>query len=603
MPEFHYRHTWHVHAAPEAIWPFVANSHRLNYEWGNAPLVSRVPRGQRLPNGYHHVQASIVDFVEEPFQWVKPRYHHGFRRFGRGQFFDGWRAVTTLEPAPQGGTHVTYEMWVTPGNALGYALAPLTMRYVFWLGAGRSIPRFDRVASAPGASMLMLPPRSVTFAPAGRARLDALRPMLLARASDLALAGRLLTFLETADDLQITRFRPYVLAESWQAPRRAVLEVCLLATRLGLLEFSWELLCPLCRGTQDQSPALSDLPTRVHCDTCNIDVSANFENSVELLFNPAPAVRPTLLQRFCVGSPQLTPHVVVQQLLRPGETRALPEAPLEPGHYRVRALELSGNQPVVVQAEGATTWRLNVTPTGWPPEAQTLAPRSTLHWHNATRVEQLVILERTAWSDQAVTAAEVTAMQAFRDLFAREALRPGEHITVGNVTIAFTDLRGSTQLYRQAGDAAAFGRVLSHFDILKEAIAAEGGAIVKTIGDAVMAVFTRPAPALRAILAAQRQLADSAPPLHLKAGIHVGPCIAVALNDRLDYFGTTVNLTARLESLCRAANTALIISAETYADPEVQAWFATQPTLRAEALTAEVKGFEGEALQVWKVTG
>ena len=113
------------------------------------------------------------------------------------------------------------------------------------------------------------------------------------------------------------------------------------------------------------------------------------------------------------------------------------------------------------------------------------------------------MLERTAWSDEAATAAEVTALQTFRDLFAAEALRPGEPISVGSLAVVFTDLRGSTRYYRDVGDAPAFGSVLQHLDLLREAVAAEGGAVVKSMGDAIMAVFARPLPAVRAMQVAQ----------------------------------------------------------------------------------------------------
>jgi class 3 adenylate cyclase len=105
--------------------------------------------------------------------------------------------------------------------------------------------------------------------------------------------------------------------------------------------------------------------------------------------------------------------------------------------------------------------------------------------------EQLFIFERMAWGDNAATAAEVTALQLFRDLFSSEALRPGDQINVGQMTILFTDLRGSTRLYREIGDSVAFGTVMNHFDLLRAEIAREGGSIVKTLGDAVMAAFPR----------------------------------------------------------------------------------------------------------------
>jgi hypothetical protein len=58
----------------------------------------------------------------------------------------------------------------------------------------------------------------------------------------------------------------------------------------------------------------------------------------------------------------------------------------------------------------------------------------------------------------------VTALQVFRDLFATEALRPGEQISVGTLTVLFTDLKNSTRMYREIGDATAFGHVMNHFE-------------------------------------------------------------------------------------------------------------------------------------------
>ena len=182
----------------------------------------------------------------------------------------------------------------------------------------------------------------------------------------------------------------------------------------------------------------------------------------------------------------------------------------------------------------------------------------------------MLILERIAWSDQAATAAEVTALQVFRDLFSTEALRPGEQISVGTLTVLFTDLRHSTRLYREIGDATAFGRVMNHFDVLKKFIADHDGAIVKTIGDAVMAVFRCPANALDRNAGCTGSVGESRGrimPLQLKAGLHSGPCIAVTLNDRLDYFGSTVNMAARLEGLSSGSD--VIISRAVFEDAKV----------------------------------
>jgi class 3 adenylate cyclase len=227
----------------------------------------------------------------------------------------------------------------------------------------------------------------------------------------------------------------------------------------------------------------------------------------------------------------------------------------------------------------------------------------SIELRNDTGAERLFRIEREAWGGQAATAAEVTALQLFRDLFAAEALRPGDQISVGQMTILFTDLRNSTRLYREIGDAVAFGAVMNHFDVLREEIAREGGSIVKTLGDAVMAVFPRAAPALRAIIKAQTALAappEGVRPLTVKAGLHAGPCIAVTLNGRLDYFGSNVNIAARLEPLSTGED--CVITADVCRDPEVAELLADPASgLAAEPSEAMLKGFDNECFELWRV--
>jgi class 3 adenylate cyclase len=143
---------------------------------------------------------------------------------------------------------------------------------------------------------------------------------------------------------------------------------------------------------------------------------------------------------------------------------------------------------------------------------------------------------------------------------------------------------------------------MNHFDVLREAISAEGGTIVKTIGDAVMAAFRRPVAALRAMLRAQQELASapaSAARLVLKVGIHQGPCIAVTLNERLDYFGTTVNIASRIQNLSVGGD--VVISSAIYDDPEVQAWLGNpENQLHLEAFDAKLKGI-ADPVRLWRI--
>jgi hypothetical protein len=121
-----------------------------------------------------------------------------------------------------------------------------------------------------------------------------------------------------------------------------------------------------------------------------------------------------------------------------------------------------------VGKEGDSALQINVDENSWSDRERALARQPEITVANATDREQLVVLERMAWTDQAATAADVTTLQRFRDLFSEEALWPGERVSVGNLTVLFTDLRSSTRLYRDIGDAPASGLVMNHFDVLTE---------------------------------------------------------------------------------------------------------------------------------------
>ena len=114
-----------------------------------------------------------------------------------------------------------------------------------------------------------------------------------------------------------------------------------------------------------------------------------------------------------------------------------------------------------------------------------------------------------------------------------------------------------------------------------------------------MAVFRRPVSSLRAMLRAQAELAapaGGARPLRLKVGMHLGPCLAVTLNGRLDYFGSTVNAAARIVGLSNGDD--VVVSSAVQADSEVEALL---DGLSVEPLEAELKGFDDERFELWRV--
>jgi adenylate cyclase len=593
--EFYYSWQWDLKSSPEAIWPFAADTNRFNRDTGQ-PIVEMLSNVK----GFKTMRMKLplrVEWEEEPFEWTYP-YSFGVSRLYSKGPVDSMRTQATFERLPNNGTRVTYESWFVVSNPFVQPFMPFLIGVIAKNRFERAFRTYDQIATEPDSSIKLRRPRGLS--PAGFTRFHALREDLVAQGTDAALLKRLEDFLDHADELSVQRIRPYALADRWQLDRRTVLEMFLRATRVGILDMFWDLLCPSCRGITEGHTNLGDVRGTSHCDTCQIDFTVNFDHNIEVIFRPNPSVRVVDLDvAFCAGSPQLQPHVVMSQSLSALHSLPVP-IQLERGRYTLRASNVPGSISLFADEDEHAQIDLRATSFGWPPEQQRVSLYPTLNLVNATEADSTFQLERTAWSDESSTAADVTALQVFRDLFASEVVRPGEEISIGSVTLMFTDLRDSTRMYRVIGDATAFGRVREHFQILETEIAAAGGSIVKTMGDAVMATFRQPIDALQAVWKAQSKIAEYGEPmLWLKAGLHKGPCIVVNLNDRLDYFGSTVNIAARLPSFSQGGE--LILSDPFYEDPEIRNFLAQNvPSNPLQRFSGDVKGFD-EPFTMWKV--
>jgi class 3 adenylate cyclase len=593
--EFYFSWFWDIDSSPDAIWPFAADTNRFNRDTGQ-------PEVEMLGNvtGTKQLRMKLpiikVEWEEEPFEWTYPYSFGIVRRYSKGPISD-MRVQANFTPLPEGGTRVHYQTWIVTSNILAQLGIPFAIGVVAKNWFEKAFRYYDSITDK---GSLLEPKHQRGLTSRGRARFRSQSEAVIAQGTDRSLVERFEQFLDQADELSLQRIRPYSLADSWECNRRAVLEMFLRATRAGILDMSWDLLCPSCRGTAEGHTNLGDVHGHSHCPTCRIDFTVNFDHNIEVVFRPNPSVRTVEFSAaFCVGSPQLQPHVVMSQTVTPLHSLPVP-VQLETGRYTLRASGAPGSTSLYADADGRTKTDLRVSQYGWPPDEHHVSLLPTLNLINATEADQTFQLERTTWSDQAATAADVTALQVFRDLFATEVVRPGEEISIGSVTLMFTDLRDSTRLYRKIGDASAFGRVREHFQILEDSIAREGGAIVKTMGDAVMATFRHPTDALRSVWNAQTEIAKRGEPmLWLKVGLHKGACIVVNLNDRLDYFGSTVNITARLPGFSRGGE--LIFSEEFHNDPEIQDFIAQNiPPHALEQFTDELKGFD-EPFKMWRL--
>lgn len=576
-------------AAPrELVWALLCDTNRFDRAVGlAAPSYTwREIDGVRRLVGTARQAGVTMTWVERPYEWIEGSFFRGGRDFIAGPAAAGGSEVD-VQAEPDGTCSAKISIWGDPKSLLLRAATPIVragmhrrLRAYVQAVAALAEDREHRVtggATPPVSLARDLFTGSDATALSGRrssvdvAELSRRRARLERSPVVPAIADRIAHTLASRPDDEVAQMNPFALARAWGESRRETLRAFLYATQAGLVDLDWQVNCPVCRVSAQVVRALADVGDNVHCDACNIRYDIDFGANVEAVFRCNRALRDVVPSVFCVASPAFRPHVLAQLRVDPGEP-LVRRIVLGDGRLHVRSLGLQRAADIRLDDPPA---RVVVTVEGGSVHAQAegraeAGGPTELHLHTDTP-ESYVVIERGGWSSDAVLGSVVASLPEFVDLFATEAPAAGRELSIGNLTVLFSDLTGSTALYERVGDARAFAIVQEHFDAMTEAIEAHEGALVKTMGDAVMATFRSPLQAVRAAIAmvdvAERRHGDLG--IGVKLGIHEGPCLAVRANDRLDFFGTTVNVAARLQG--QADTGRLVVVAELLDDPSIAA--------------------------------
>jgi len=434
---------------------------------------------------------------------------------------------------------------------------------------------------------------------------------VLRQSADPETAAAIEKLVEDAPDHALCRVNVLDFAAKNGLDEERAIAAFLHAARLGIFELSWNVLCPGCGGVLDASETLKSVNRdEYHCGWCAAGYAPTLDEIVEVTFTVSRRVR-----RIAAHDPHELPLAeyfrqifwssaidVPAELDRLIDELTLETVELPPGEKALLSLQLPQEFVIILDPVTHTSRFLDVKgePTRErqsislifdrlraPTETVELRPgplRLSLENHTESRVlpglwvanDQLHAL--LARRKPFLTAKRLLTNQVFRDIYGTDTIDVDQRLKITSLTFLFTDLRGSTELYERVGDLAAFDLVREHFQVLNEIVASEAGAVVKTIGDAVMATFPSPDRALAAALRmreAMGRLNDghNGHDLLLKIGIHEGPCLAVVLNDRQDYFGTTVNIASRVQGL--ADSRSILATGPVVKHPQASSLLAT----------------------------
>jgi class 3 adenylate cyclase len=462
------------------------------------------------------------------------------------------------------------------------------------------------------------------------AQLEAARPW------SPRIVSRLEALIRADDDAALFRINPFTLASERGLDAGETVDLLLHATALGLFEMDWLLVCPRCACAVESFARLRAVLRRFRCPECHNEYEAAMDDFIAIYFSVSPQIRairhhrPETLDPFDYmftfkgvregHRPHGVPYVdSVRSALRgisflePGTTTRFA---LEAAPGVLSGISTDTEAGFVLQvgsepAAGPQALRLTYVGTGYRPERAALAPGPvTLEVDNPTATRGvLAILQGSSDEedqflrfDPYLTGKHLLTSQTFRSLFRSEVVGGAQGLAIRDIALLFTDIRGSTALYQRIGDLNAFQLVQQHFDLLRETTVRHGGAIVKTIGDAVMAAYPDAARAVAAALemrGAIERFNETQPErsVSLKIGIHHGAAIAVTLNDELDYFGQTVNTASRVQEMADADE--IWITEDVWRYPGVDALL--EP-FAAEQQTAEFRGIE-RPMTVVRISG
>ncbi len=407
----------------------------------------------------------------------------------------------------------------------------------------------------------------------------------LRQSADNDVVGAIEAVIRDGTDRQLCRINILNFSAEHDLDEEKAISGFLHAARLGLFELTWNVLCPGCGGVLDATQTLKSVHKENYdCALCACGHEPTLDEMVEVAFTVSPRVRKIAahdphslpiweyFQQIFWGSGVDLPETGLEEILEdvtinsmelpPGEkallSLQLPAAfviVFEPVTHAAHFIDVKG-EPTRERQNLAMVFNKMHAPTGTTemrpgPLRLALDNRSDVRtlpsvWIAGDALHHLLGKRRPF-----LTAKRLLTNQTFRDIYRTDTLDVDQGLKITSLTFLFTDLKGSTALYDRVGDIVAYDLVREHFQALNEIVASEAGAVVKTIGDAVMATFATPHRALAAALRMRNSVRDLKTDLQIKIGIHEGPCLAVTLNDRLDYFGQTVNVAARVQSLAR----------------------------------------------------
>jgi class 3 adenylate cyclase len=579
-PEHLLAYDWQktIHQPIERFWPYLIDTSTMNKKMGLDAIEYNEIDGQLF--GELKTPLGLLKWSEKPWQWQKERWLKAERIYNKG-FVKAVHAHYIIDEITPDSFRLNVCFAWQPRHILGRLILPMMMRKIY-AGYEAVLSTLTQHLEDDNADSFwhndVQHPKNTM-----NKRSKQLLQELRATIGPSKTLRSFLTHIQHSPEQDLDRIRIRQLARRWWVSEKELLKIALHATKIGLLTMSWDVVCPHCRGVRQELENLGDIPKSGSCDVCDIDFETTGENALEVTFHVHPAIREIKKQLYCAAEPAQKTHMHMQEELRAGAHFVF-QPQLAAGRYRLYCRGQKHYALLDVVAEGGDN--VLVSDTEQSGCSFTAAENFLLHVNKPLDKHRTLIIAEDMEDAYALRPGDLFKHPAFRSLFPKAALPADLSLDIGMQTILFTDIVGSSKMYAEQGDAQAFQAVRRHFQKAFAIIEETQGAVVKTIGDAVMAAYDTPLAALKASVQLQEYFAPGNPEtnLRLRVSLHMGKCLAVRLTSNIDYFGNTVNMAAKLQALAEEQQIAM--SETIFADTEVRE-FIKEKGMVSEALTLD----------------
>jgi class 3 adenylate cyclase len=506
-----------LNLSPSELWPVISDTSTLNKQLGFNSMSFELVNGKKIGKSKIWIFESMWE--EVPWSWSFEKYIKNSRLYSKGplkEIHSQWLITSVGD-----GSLLTIQF---QGVAAKKILNPL-ISIMFTMLGKKFKTHFTALSSREKENKA-----SNQLPQNWHRRIDKINGNVRNNLETLFLHGT---------NAELTRIQPKKFAREHRLDQATVINSFISLSRQPVFRLYFDLMCPHCRGPSHTLESLGEIPVVAECAACNKQFNSDSEEAVEVVFRPHENFLKLDEVLYCAAEPAHRQQTLFKANLKTDD--------------RVEFNCPEGISDLILNLKtekNLSSYQLDVSDLESEISLDNIPQRvgKLMSFHNNVGHSLELSLELDAQVHDSLRIGEVLSYSEFSDHFGKQSLSPQVAVSLGQQTILFSDIVGSSEIYRNMGDTIAFEKVKAHFEKNFEIVRRHNGQVVKTLGDSVMAAFPWTADAVRCAIEMQDWFESEKSELKIRISINSGNCLAITLTAGIDYFGNTVNLAAKLQS-------------------------------------------------------